>query len=212
VNRLAVLISGRGSNLLAIAAAIEQRELDAKIVHVVASKPGTSGAAAARERGWWISELDPKAHATREEYDAALLATIAAVPTDWIVLAGYMRILTSATIDAWRGRIVNIHPSLLPKYPGLHPHAQALAAGDKEHGATVHFVTPELDAGPAIAQARVPIEPTDDEATLAARVLRIEHRLYPFAIQLLVNRRLVWSEPHPLLDGQPLQAPLELPS
>jgi len=208
--RLAVLISGRGSNLRALVQAIDDGQLNAELVQVVSSKPGTGGAQFARERGIAVVELDAKQCPDREAFDAQLDAALAVQRPDFYALAGFMRILTPAFITPKLGRIVNIHPSLLPKYPGLHPHARALAAGEREHGASVHFVTSELDAGPVLAQVRCAIAANDTETSLADRVLRLEHKLYPRALELLLSGTVGWSNSAATYHGRPLLNPLDL--
>jgi len=210
MTRLGVLISGRGSNMLALQRAIDAGSLNATISHVLSSKPDTLGAAAARTFCDRVSTLNAQDFADRDAFDRALDQLIPVGSVDFLVLAGFMRILTAQFIAPRLGTIVNIHPSLLPKFPGLHPHRRALANGETEHGASVHFVIPELDLGPVFAQARLTIEPTDSESSLADRVLALEHELYPRAVQLLVKRRIVWSADALLLDGRPLTQPLEL--
>ncbi|MFT3978402.1 MAG: phosphoribosylglycinamide formyltransferase [Sphingomonas bacterium] len=172
---LAILISGRGSNMEALVAAAG----DAYRVAVVASdKPEAAGLAWARERGIPTFALSPR-EIGKTAYEAALDAALRAAGAEYIALAGYMRLLSDTFVASWRGRIVNIHPSLLPRYKGLDTHARAIAAGDREAGCSVHIVTEELDGGAVLGQARVPILPGDDAETLAARVLEEEHRLYP---------------------------------
>jgi phosphoribosylglycinamide formyltransferase 1 len=154
--------------------------------------------------------LDPRSYPDRRAFDLDLFARIAASGAELLVLAGFMRILDGEALTPWIGRMINIHPSLLPKYRGLHTHRRALEAGDKEHGASVHFVTAELDGGPVIAQARIAIEPGDDGEQLAQRLLPLEHRLLPAVLCLLAARRLRWDGQAPRLDDQPLLTPLEL--
>jgi phosphoribosylglycinamide formyltransferase-1 len=208
--RIAVLASGRGSNLQAIVAAIAAGQLDANIVAVLSDKPEAPALEyVAADQRWGRS---PKDFADREAFDAALGDAIAASRPDWIVCAGYMRILGEALVRRFAGRMVNIHPSLLPKHRGLHTHARALETGDTEHGASVHFVVPELDAGPVIAQAIVPILPGDSADSLAARVLGREHPLLIATLGLLAQGRLDEREGTLHLDGQGLFTPLRLDS
>jgi phosphoribosylglycinamide formyltransferase 1 len=181
-----VLISGRGSNLRSIVEARTGLEIRA----VVSNRPAAAGLDWAREQGLAADVVDHKAHASREGFDDALGNRIARERPDYILLAGFMRILTPGFIERFRNRIVNIHPSLLPAFPGLHTHRQALATGVKLHGATVHFVTPALDSGPIIAQAAVPVMPGDTEEGLAARVLAAEHVIYPRAARWLAEGRV----------------------
>ena len=185
-----ILISGRGSNMEAILAA----SLPLTIKAVISNRPDAGGLTVAAQRGIATRVVDHTAYASREAFDAALIEAIDAVVPDFIVLAGFMRVLTEQFVARYSKRIVNIHPSLLPAFPGLHTHRQALAAGVKIHGATVHFVTPRLDHGPIIIQAAVPVLPGDDEATLAQRVLAQEHRIYPQALRWLAEDRVVFAE------------------
>lgn len=180
---LAVLISGRGSNMLAIADACSDGTLNASIDLVISNRPNAPGISSAESRGLKTVVIDHTAYPARSDFDNAVHAQLLSINPDWIILAGFMRILTPEFVHQWPDRILNIHPSLLPLYPGLNTHRQALDAGDTEAGASVHVVTPELDAGPVIAQARVPILPGDTEQTLAQRVLREEHDLYIKALQ-----------------------------
>lgn len=176
--RFVVLISGRGSNMQAIANAVEQQGLPANIVAVIANKPDAVGLQWAADRGLTTHALDHRAYSSRQDFDAVLADLIAGYQPDYILLAGYMRILTPEFIKRFPNRIVNIHPSLLPAFSGLKTHEQALNAGVQWHGCTVHFVTPVLDHGPIIAQGVVPVRAHDNPDTLAARVLCVEHRLY----------------------------------
>jgi phosphoribosylglycinamide formyltransferase 1 len=181
-----ILISGRGSNMRSIVEAGTGLEVKA----VISNRPGAQGLEWAAARGIPTQVVDHQRHAGREAFDAALGEAIAAHAPDLVLLAGFMRILTPAFIERFPRRILNIHPSLLPSFPGLHTHRQALAAGVKVHGATVHVVTPALDSGPIVAQAVVPVMPQDTEETLAARVLAAEHRLYPQAVRWWVEGRV----------------------
>jgi phosphoribosylglycinamide formyltransferase-1 len=203
--RLAVLISGRGSNMLAIHDACQRGTLAARIV-LVASDCPAAGIDAARARGLTTKTIDKRDFAERAAHDAAMRAAIDASGAELVVLAGYMRILTPAFVVHYSGRLLNIHPSLLPRHKGLHTHRRVLAAGEREHGASVHYVTAELDGGPVVAQARVAVLPGDDEATLSARVQAREHILYPMVLQWIASGRLVYRD-GPVLDGVPLQAP-----
>ena len=205
MKRLVVLISGRGSNLAAIAEAIERRELNAKIVLVVSSRGQVEGLIEARKRNIPVAVIDHAVYPDRLEFDQVLAETIMVINPDWVVLAGFMRILGDAFINKFADRMVNIHPSLLPAYPGLHSHRHVLADGVLEHGATVHLVTNELDGGPVLGRATVPVLADDTELALADRVLRQEHRLYPLILNLLVEGRLRWhAESKKLwLDGEP---------
>jgi len=184
---LVVLISGRGSNLLAIANA----SLPARISAVISNRPDAAGLALAAEQGIPTAIVDHREFASRLDFDGALAAAIDRHAPDLVVLAGFMRVLGDALVRRYSNRMLNIHPSLLPSFPGLHTHRRALEAGVKIHGCTVHFVTPTLDHGPIVAQAAVPVHPDDDEDALAARVLEQEHLLYPRAIRWFVEERLV---------------------
>jgi phosphoribosylglycinamide formyltransferase 1 len=183
---IVILISGRGSNMEAILAA----KLPLEIRAVISNRPDAIGLTTAKAEGITAHGLDHKAFASREAFDAALKQMIDALKPDYIVLAGFMRVLTVEFVNHYANRIVNIHPSLLPAFPGIHTHEQALKAGVKIHGATVHLVTPKLDHGPIIIQAVVPVLPDDTEATLAARVLVQEHKIYPRALRWLAEDRL----------------------
>lgn len=208
--RLVVLISGRGSNLQAILDQAASGELPADVVAVISNRPGVLGLERARRAGVPALELDHKNFADRSSFESALIESIDRYQPDLVILAGFMRVLTAGFTDHYRGRIFNIHPSLLPKFRGLHTHERALAAGATEHGASIHFVTAELDGGPVIVQARVPVLPGDDPDTLAARVLEQEHRLYPQAIRWFAAGRLRLDGERVWFDGQPLEMPLRL--
>jgi phosphoribosylglycinamide formyltransferase-1 len=186
--RLGVLISGRGSNLKAIIDAITDRRLDATIAVVISNKADAPGLEHARRAGIETLVVGHKVFATREDYDRALVAELQARAVSLVCLAGFMRLLSPVVVDAFPDRILNIHPSLLPKYPGLHPQQQALDDGATVSGATVHFVNKNLDAGPIVLQREVPVIAGDTAGTLAARILEVEHRLYPEAIQLVLGR------------------------
>ena len=208
--RLVVLISGRGSNLQAILHQAASGELPADVVAVISNRPGVHGLERARRAGVPALELDHKNFADRSSFESALIELIDRYQPDLVILAGFMRVLTAGFTDHYRGRIFNIHPSLLPKFRGLHTHERVLAAGETEHGASIHFVTAELDGGPVIVQARVPILPGDDPDTLAARVLEQEHRLYPQAIRWFAAGRLRLDGERVWFDGQPQEMPLRL--
>lgn len=188
--KLAILISGHGSNMASLAAACRDEHWPAQVVVVVSSRSDAPGIARARELGLPVEVLPSSAFASREAFDAALIERLDALEVDLVVLAGFMRILTDGFVQHFAGRLVNIHPSLLPAFTGLDTHARALAAGVLVHGASVHLVTPELDHGPLIAQAVVPVLEGDDAATLAARVLRLEHILLPRAVRWMVEGRV----------------------
>jgi len=194
MKNIVILISGRGSNMEAIVRAMESEGWPARIAAVVSNKPEAKGLEYAQARGIPTAVVANKEYATRAEFDAVLQETIDRFEPDLVVLAGFMRILTAPFVEHYAGRMLNIHPSLLPLYPGLGTHQQAIDAGDKEHGATVHFVTAELDHGPIVAQARVPVLPSDTEDTLSARLLVEEHKLYPYAVRLFVEDRLSIEE------------------
>lgn len=187
MSRIVVLISGRGSNMRSIVEACENGAVDGTVVAVISNNSAAGGLAFAKERNIDTAVIDHKQFSSRIEFDSELKIRIDSYKPDWILLAGFMRILGSDFVEHYLGRMINIHPSLLPLYPGLNTHARVLAAGDSTHGATVHFVTPELDAGPVIAKAEVDVLPNDTEQTLAERVLRAEHKLYVQALQRCVN-------------------------
>jgi phosphoribosylglycinamide formyltransferase 1 len=188
--RVAILISGRGSNMAALIDAARKPDYPAEIVLVISNRPDAAGLVLARQKGIQTATIDHKAFPTRDAFDAALEARLAKARVDIICLAGFMRMLTTPFVERWRGRMLNVHPSLLPDLKGLDTHTRALAAGAKLHGCTVHFVEPELDSGPIILQAEVPVLDGDDEKTLAARVLAEEHRIYPEALKLLAEGKL----------------------
>ncbi|MBZ4194998.1 MAG: phosphoribosylglycinamide formyltransferase [Candidatus Contendobacter sp.] len=208
--RLVVLISGRGSNLQAILDQAISGELPAAVVAVISNQPGVYGLERARQVGVPALELDHRHFADRPSFEAALMNLIDSYQPDLVILAGFMRILTPGFTDYYQGRLLNIHPSLLPKFRGLHTHERAIAAGETEHGATLHFVTAELDGGPLIVQARVPVWPDDDPGALAARVLAQEHRLYPQAIRWLAEGRLKLNGEQVWFNGELLREPLRL--
>jgi phosphoribosylglycinamide formyltransferase-1 len=203
-----VLVSGRGSNLRAIDARIAAGELPARILAVLSDREDAAALAWAAERGLATGAVPQRQYADRAAFDAALGNVIAGYAPALVVLAGFMRILGAPLVERFAGRMLNIHPSLLPKYPGLHTHRRVLEAGDAEHGASVHFVTTELDGGPVVLQARVPVLPGDDEAMLAQRVLVQEHRIYPLAIRWFAEGRLCVDGGVVRFDGRPLAAPL----
>lgn len=185
---IVILISGRGSNMEAI---VRARIPGVRIAAVISNRPGAGGLDFARANGIDAEVVDHTAYADRASFDAALAACIDAHAPDLVVLAGFMRVLTEGFVRRYEGRLLNIHPSLLPAFPGLHTHRRALEAGVKVHGATVHFVTAELDDGPIVVQAAVPVRADDDEAALAARVLTREHLIYPQAVRWFAEDRLV---------------------
>ncbi|MEX1826058.1 phosphoribosylglycinamide formyltransferase [Luteibacter sp. CQ10] len=203
--RVAVLASGRGSNLGALIAA----RLPVEFVLVGSDKATAGALALAAEAGIPTVSLSPRDYADRVSFDRALFGRVAEARPDLLVLAGYMRIIDATVIADWEGRAINIHPSLLPKYRGLHTHRHCLEAGDAEHGASVHFVTAELDGGPVVAQARIAVRPDDTEASLAERLLVEEHRLLPAVVGAIASGRLRWDGAA-ILDGALLSAPLSV--
>jgi len=205
---LAILISGRGSNMVAIARACLAGQINARIRVVISDRPGVAGLASARELGIEALTIPWPGAGAREGFEHALREALDAQHIDLVVLAGFMRILSPGFVAHYAGRMLNIHPSLLPKYTGLHTHRRALEAMDKEHGASVHFVTAELDGGPLVLQSKVPILPGDTEAGLSARVQATEHIIYPQVIGMMADGRLAWDDGHVRLDGQILDAPL----
>jgi len=208
--RLAVLVSGRGSNLQAVLDAIDEGRLDAEVVGVFSDRPEAPALAKVAPELRWSRK--GRAYPDRAAFDADLAEAVAACRPDWIFCAGYMRILGDAFVRRFEGRLLNVHPSLLPLYKGLHTHARALEAGDAEHGASVHFVVPELDAGAVVAQVRIPVMPGDTPDTLAARLLPHEHRLVTAVLGLAVAGRLAERDARVWVDGQCLFKPLQLDS
>ena len=202
--QLVVLISGSGSNLQAFIDAIEAGSMDAEIALVISNRADAFGLQRAQRAGIATATILHSDYPSREAFDQALVAAIDQHRPDAVILAGFMRILTAGFVDHYLGRLLNIHPSLLPLYPGLHTHQRALDNGDRQAGSTVHFVTAQLDGGPAIIQARVAIDRADDADKLAARVLRQEHRIYPHAANWLLQGRLVMRGDTALLDDQPI--------
>jgi phosphoribosylglycinamide formyltransferase-1 len=206
---LAVLISGRGSNMLAIARACAEGRLRAHVVGVIADRSDAQGIQAAAEIGLPTRLLEARA-VPRAEFESQLGEALEASGAQLVALAGFMRILSAAFVTAWAGRLLNIHPSLLPDYRGLDTHRRVLAAAEREHGASVHYVTEQLDGGPLICQGRLSIAPGETESSLAARVHRLEHRIYPMVIGLIAAGRLALAGSTVLLDGMPLAAPLQM--
>lgn len=189
--RVAILISGRGSNMVALIEAAKAPDYPAEIVLVLSNVADAGGLARARDAGIATEVVDHKGFGKdREAFDRAVQAKLEAHRIDIVCLAGFLRILSPSFVAQWNGRMINIHPSLLPAFKGLHTHERALAEGATQHGATVHYVVPELDAGPIIAQESVPVLPGDTPDTLAARVLAIEHRIYPAALKLVAQSRM----------------------
>lgn len=196
MKKIVALISGRGSNLQAVVRAARAQAWPAHVAAVISNDPSAPGLAWAQSQGITTAAVSHRTFAAREAFDSALALEIERHQPDLIVLAGFMRILGGAFVERFAGRMVNIHPSLLPAFKGLHTHAQALAAGVKVHGATVHLVSPELDAGSILAQAVVPVLAGDDESSLAAAVLQAEHRLYPGVVGAIVRGELELSRTH----------------
>ena len=200
--RLVILVSGGGSNLQSLIDGCASGEINATVSAVISNNPDAGGLERAANAGIPNLAIDHTAFDSREAFDQALSELIDSFSPDLVILAGFMRILTAQFVDHYLGRMMNIHPSLLPAYPGLHTHRRAIEAGDKKAGATVHFVTPELDGGPSIIQAQVEIEPDDNEGSLATRVLSFEHKIYPQAVKWFCDNRLVMHNNHVLLDNK----------
>jgi phosphoribosylglycinamide formyltransferase-1 len=188
--RVGILISGRGSNMAALIEAAAAKDYPAEIVLVVSNRPDAMGLEFARSKNITTAIVDHKKFANREAFEGELQKELAAANVEIVCLAGFMRILTDEFVKRWQGRILNIHPSLLPAFKGTDTHTRALKAGVKTHGATVHFVVPELDSGPIVLQAEVPVMAADDPETLAVRVINVEHRIYPEALRLLAEGKL----------------------
>lgn len=205
---IVILISGRGSNMRVIAERAANGELPVSVRAVISDKPDAGGLSIAADMGIPTATLAPGQFATRAAYDAELARLVASYRPRLVVLAGFMRILTRAFVEEFAGRIFNIHPSLLPKFTGLHTHRRVLAAGERTHGVSVHFVTEELDGGPVIIQACIQVQQDDTESTLSARIQRQEHRIYPQAIDWFARGRVELREDRVWLDGEPLQHPV----
>ncbi|MFW5450941.1 MAG: phosphoribosylglycinamide formyltransferase [Methylophagaceae bacterium] len=186
---IVILISGRGSNMVSIVEAVKNKDLPINVAAVISNRPNAAGIDYAKQVGIATAIIDHQNFESRQLFDLALAKEIDNYSPDLVILAGFMRILTTGFVEHFSGRLINIHPSLLPKYKGLHTHQRAIDAGDKEHGASVHFVTAELDDGPVVLQARVPVQADDTATTLANRVLQQEHLLYPEAIRQLISRK-----------------------
>ncbi|MDP4022236.1 phosphoribosylglycinamide formyltransferase [Methylobacterium sp. NEAU 140] len=201
--RVAILISGRGSNMTSLIAAARDPAYPAEIALVLSNRPDAAGLARAAEAGIPARAIDHRRYPDRAAFDAALDAALREAGIDLVCLAGFMRILTPGFVEAWAGRMINIHPSLLPLFKGTHTHAQALAAGVRLHGCTVHFVVPELDSGPIVAQAAVPVHEGDDPDSLAARIIVQEHRLYPAALALVAGGRARLDGGRVVIAGAP---------
>lgn len=208
--RLLVLASGRGSNFQAIHNAIARQRLPAVISAVVSDRADAGALALAAEYGIDTVCIEPRDFSDRACYEQTLQAAMDGFDPCWVVLAGFMRVLGPDFVRHYRGRMVNIHPSLLPRHRGLHTHRRVIEAGESEHGASVHFVTPALDAGPVISQVRMPVGANDTIDTLADRLLHLEHRLYPATLALLLHHRVELREEEIRIDDQTIDAPLEL--
>ena len=201
---ICVLISGNGSNLQAIIDAVAAGKIHGKIACVISNRPDAYGLERTENAGIPAICLDHKAFEDRESYDAALMETLDSYAPDCVVLAGFMRILTADFVDHYLGKLLNIHPSLLPKYKGLNTHQRAIDNGDEEHGLSVHFVTPELDGGPVIIQCKVPVFTDDDAGTLAQRVQEQERHIYPLVVHWFCGGRLTMNNNKAVLDGNVL--------
>ena len=203
-----ILISGRGSNLQSIIDAVAQQRLAVDIRAVISNRPAADGLQRAAQAGIPTAVIDHSLYTDRAAFDQALLECIEHFQPGLVVLAGFMRILTAGFVHHYQGRMLNIHPSLLPDFPGLHTHQRALESGCKQHGASIHFVTEAVDGGPVVLQARVPVQQNDTVTTLTARVLEQEHRLYPLAIRWFAEQRLrLDSTGHAVLDDKILTEP-----
>jgi phosphoribosylglycinamide formyltransferase-1 len=206
--RLGILISGRGSNMEAVARACRDKRINAVVSVVISERESAGGLAVARELGIPTEVVSWKSFADRATFEHALAQALEAHGAEIVVLAGFMRVLSPEFADRYAGRMLNIHPALLPKYRGLHTHSRALEAGDTEHGASVHFATAELDGGPVVLQSRITVHPTETEQNLAARVLTTEHIILPKVIGWIADGRLTWREGKGWLDGRALDAPV----
>jgi phosphoribosylglycinamide formyltransferase-1 len=206
--RLAILISGRGSNMEAVARACREARIDARVVVVISDRQDAGGLAIARELGIETSVVSRDTFPDRAAFERAIGEQIDARDAEVIVLAGFMRVLSPAFVERYAGRVINIHPALLPKYRGLNTHTRVLAAADTEHGASVHFATAELDGGPVVLQSRIPVRPAENEHELATRVLATEHVILPRVLGWLADGRLTWRDGQGWLDGRPLDAPV----
>ncbi|MBQ0831134.1 phosphoribosylglycinamide formyltransferase [Marinobacter sp.] len=209
--KVLVLASGSGTNFQALVDASRERDFPGQVIALGCNQPKAFVLERAAQANVETFVVDHKGFGSREEFDAALMAHILRHNPDLIVLAGFMRILTPDFVRAFRGKLINIHPSLLPKYTGLNTHQRALDAGDRTHGVSVHFVTEELDGGPVIAQAEVTVEPEDSSETLADKVQRKEHLLYPIVVRWLCEGRIQLGSDYVLFDGQVMKAPMRLP-
>ena len=207
---IVVLASGSGTNLQALIDASRERNFPGEIIGVGCNKPDAFALERAAQANIPTFVVNHKNHGSREEFDGALMAELRRYNPDLIVLAGFMRILTADFVRAFRGKMLNIHPSLLPAYTGLNTHQRVLEAGDKVHGVSIHFVTEELDGGPVIAQAEVPVHDDDTETSLAERVQQQEHILYPIVVSWFCQGRIQLGSDHVLFDGEPLAEPMKL--
>lgn len=205
----AVLISGSGTNLRAFIDEVASGQLELDLSVVLSNRPDAAGLERARQANINVECIRHQDYPQRELFDAALVETLDKYQPDLIILAGFMRILTNTFVNHFSGRVLNIHPSLLPKFPGLDTHQRAIDAGEEWHGSTVHFVTEELDGGPAIIQGRVSVMPDDSATELAARVLAVEHRIYPEAARLFAAGRIECRDGSAWLDGERLTEPLQ---
>jgi phosphoribosylglycinamide formyltransferase 1 len=208
VLKLAILISGRGSNMEAVAKACRDGRIAASVAVVISDNADAGGLAVARELGIETAVVSRKSFPDRAAFERAVIDHIEAHQAEIIVLAGFMRVLSPEFTGRYEGRLINIHPALLPKHKGLHTHGRVLEARDTEHGASVHFVTAELDGGPVVLQSRIAVRRNESESELAARVLRTEHVIYPKVIGWLADRRLTWRDGKGWLDGRVLDAPV----
>ena len=199
---IVILISGRGSNMEALLNAVSDGSLPVEVAAVISNRPDANGLETAAAQDVETCVVDHTRFDSRESFDAAMIKTIDSFSPDLVVLAGFMRILTDGFVRHYEGRLLNIHPSLLPSFPGLHTHRRALAEGVRVHGCTVHFVTPQLDHGPVVVQAAVPVLDGDDEATLAARVLEQEHQVYPLAVRWFAEDRLKLVDGHVVFEAE----------
>ena len=211
--RVAILISGRGSNMVALIEAAKSPAYPAEIVLVISNEPAAEGLKRASAEGIETAVVDHRQFGKeREAFERTLQEQLQAHRIEFVCLAGFMRLLTSWFVRQWDGRLLNIHPALLPAFKGLDTHARAIAAGAKQHGATVHFVVPEMDSGPIVAQAAVLVRDGDTEAALAARVLEVEHRIYPQALRAVAEGRVTIAGDRCLIDGQPAVTVLQVNS
>lgn len=211
--RVGVLISGRGSNMAALIEAAKDTSYPAEIVLVVSNRPEAGGLETARQAGIATAVVDHKPFGTdRAAFEAALQAGLEEHRIELVCLAGFMRLLSAGFVDRWQGRMLNIHPALLPAFKGLDTHRRALEAGVKIHGATVHFVVPEMDSGPIVAQGAVPVQNDDTETALAGRVIKVEHRIYPLALRLVAEGRVIIDGKHCRISGMAVpDAPFLVP-